>query len=63
MEDLNVSFKSDNIDDFTSQHGQLFQDQTQFLKGQNKPTTTSKFEIEETLLTDADDQSGVNLTI
>ena len=63
VEDLNVSFKSDNIDDFTSQHGQLFQDQTQFLKHQNKPTTTSKFEIEETLLTDADDQSGVNLTI
>ena len=63
VEDLNVSFKSDNIDDFTSQHGQLFQDQTKFLKAQNKPTTTSKFEIEETLLTDADDQSGVNLTI
>lgn len=63
VEDLNVSFKSDTIDDFTSQHGQLFQDQTRFLKGQPKTTTTSTFEIEDTLLTGVDDQSGVNLTI
>ncbi len=63
VEDLNVFFKSDTIDDFTSQHGQLFQDQTRFLKSQPKTPTTSTFEIEDTLLTGTDDQSGVNLTI
>lgn len=63
VDDLVVSFKSDTIDDFTSQHGQLFQDQTQLFKDQPKTQTTSKFEIEETLLTNATEQSGVNLTI
>ena len=63
VEDLVVSFKSDTIDDFTSQHGQLFQDQTPLFKDQPKTQTTSKFEIEDTLLTNATEQSGVNLTI
>jgi len=63
VDDLIVSFKSDTIDDFTSQHGQLFQDQTQLFKDQPKTQTTSNFEIEDTLLTNAYEQSGVNLTI
>ena len=63
VDDLVVSFKSDTIDDFTSQHGQLFQDQAQLFKDQPKTQTTSNFEIEDTLLTNANEQSGVNLTI
>ena len=63
VDDLVVSFKSDTIDDFTSQHGQLFQDQAQLFKDQPKTQTTSNFEIEDTLLTNANEHSGVNLTI
>ena len=61
--DLIVSFKSDSIDDYSSQHGQLYQDQTRYLKQPDKPTPTSTLEIEETLVANQNDQSGVNLTI
>ncbi len=62
VDDLVVSFQSDSIDDYSSQHGQLYQDQTPFLKQSHKSATT-KFEIEEAVVENENLQSGVNLTI
>jgi len=63
VSDLVVSFKSDTIDDYSSQHGQLYQDQARYSKQPDKPTSTSLFETEGPLVADQNDPSGVNLTI
>ncbi len=65
VDELAVSFKSDSKDDFTPQHGQLFEDQSPLFKGQQRTGSAATFAqtIEDTLLTDTAEPSGVNLTI
>ena len=65
VEELAVSLKSDSKDDFTPQHGQLFEDQNPLYKGQQRVASVSTFAqtIEDSLLTDTTEPSGVNLTI
>ncbi len=65
VDELAVSFKSDNKDDFTPHHGQLFGDQNPLFKGQQRAETGSTFAqaIEDTFLTSEPKPPGVNLTI
>ena len=64
VEELVVSFKSDDIDQFNTQQDQLFHEQPHLAK-QEHSHAGSSFEtfIEDTLATDTEEQSGVNLTI
>ena len=64
VEELVVSFKSDDIDQFNTHQDQLFHEQPHLAK-QERPLTGTSFEtvIDDTLVTDTEEQSGVNLTI
>ena len=65
VDELAVSLKSDSKDDFTPQHGQLFEEQNPLYKGQQRVASASTFAqtIEDALLTETTEPSGVNLTI
>jgi len=65
IEDLIVTFESDNVDDFSKQQEQLFQEQFATLSHQKKESSPLSFEqtIEETLFSEEHDVSGVNLTV
>lgn len=65
VDELVVSFNSDTIDNFSSQHGQLFQDHNNQLENRSNSQTSKRFDntIEEMLLSETENQSGVNLKI
>ncbi|MGI9568301.1 MAG: flagellar hook-length control protein FliK, partial [Desulfobulbia bacterium] len=65
VDELVVIFESETIDNFSSQYGQLSQGQNNHLKDQGNTQTSTRFEntIEEMLLSETEQESGVNLKI